>query len=429
MNKPSSRLVSILFSAGLLTSAFVISSCDDEKDSIRPEIEIPDNFSERTIEQNKEALEDNGIELVNSLTALQNTAGVQTSISFGNFLSNASLPDNSTGAIGNSELLDLMRSLSRFGQGKTSASTVLKGMRMNEEEQTLQEIFDENEGTFTYNGTTNTWDFTASPGSGRIEFKFPSTETGQTNNATFAIHSYASVNISNEAAEYEGDLPTSLKADLTVGTTKQIEYTFTAAYKSNGEPTSVITSLTIGTFKLSFEAKNTTSEVSVDYALTQNGNNLLSLGAGAAGNFTTEDNEEAEVGDVVTDAGAYFQIMDIRFAGEVKVKSLDLALQAASSIEAEVEAYNDFVTFVVFYAEEKTKIADAEFYGTVREDCYVIDWETGEEYCETYDVVDVRLVFADDSKADLATYTEVGFAELEAAFEEFFDGLEADING
>ncbi|GCC51090.1 hypothetical protein SanaruYs_13100 [Chryseotalea sanaruensis] len=434
MNKPASKIVSMLFSATVLAVAFLTTSCDDENSdtSIIPDIEIPENFSDRTDEQNKAALEENGLELVNSMTALQNTAGVQTSISFVNFLSDASLPENTRESIGKNKLIMLMRSLSKVGQGTETASTLLKNLRTQEDPETLGELFDQNEGTFTYNNSTEEWDFTEKPGTGKIEFKFPSTETGQSNNATFAIHSYTSVDVNNQEAEYEGELPTGLRADLTVGSTKQIDYVLTAAYKPNGEPTSVETSLTIGTFKLSFKVKNTTDEASVDYALTQNGNNMLAFGAGATGNFTTKGSEEAEAGDIVTTASAYFQIIDIKFAGEVDVKSLDEAMQAANNIDDEVEAWNDHTTFVVFYAEENAKIANIEFYGSEREEEYCYwDWENEIDICETEieEAIDVRLVFSDDSKSDLATYTEVGFADLEEALEDFFNNLEEDIEG
>jgi hypothetical protein len=272
------------------------------------------------------------------------------------------------------------------------------------------------------------WDFTE--GGDKIIFKFPSTETGTTNNAEFSIYGYSGQQVVNTAAEYEGDVPTALKADLTVGGTKQIEYSFTASYKTNGEPTSVVTSLTIGTFKFSFEAKNTTSEVSADYSLTKSGTNLLSFGAGASGNFNSDviSDTTSTVGDVATAGSAYFQIMNIKFAGEVNIKSLDAALEAASTIEAEATAFNANVTFVVFYADTKKKIADTEFYSTTREECYDYNGDGVEDGCDTEDAIDIRLIFADDSKADLETYTEIGFEDLETELETFIDELEADLD-
>lgn len=428
MNKPISKLISLLFGTGLVASTVLLSSCskDDENENIKPEVEIPTEFSELTVEQNKQKLEDNGIQLVNNLTELKNAPGIKTTISFNHFLSNASLPED--GRVASNKAVKTMSLLSKFGLGKAKASDVLSGFRAKEDEEpgTPQEFFDELKGTYSYDAANEEWDFEG--GGDKIVFKFPSTENGTTNNAEFAIYGLTTVQIKNNAAEYEGDLPTGLKADLTVSGTKQIEYSFTASYKSNGEPTNVKTSLTIGAFKFAFEAVNNTSEVSADYALTKNSTNLISFGAGADGNFNSDNIGDSEgPGDVVNKASAYFQIMNIKFAGEVNAKSLDAALESAATIEAEATAYNQHVTFVVFYADSKKKIADTEFYGFETEECY--DWGGGEQYCYTDEIIDVRLIFADGSKADLENYTEVGFEDLQNELEAFIEELDADIEG
>jgi hypothetical protein len=438
MNKPTNKLQILLLSTFFVAGAFLMSACDDNEDpaSIRPKVEIPTDFSNLTDEQNKENLEDNGIELVNAMTAMKNTAGVKSAISFTHFLGEAEIPQNSRNAIGANKVISMMHLISRFGLGTADGSEVLKSLRKKEDEpQTAQELFDNYAGTYAYNSTTDEWDYTK--GTDKIEFKFPSTETGTANNATFAIYGYTSVQVSNAEAEYEGDLPTTLKADLTVSGTKQIEYDFTAAYKPNGEPTAAATSLTIGVFKLSFDMVNTTAEVAVNYSLTQNGDNLLSLGAGASGNFTTEGTEEA--GDVVNSASAYFQIVDIRFAGKVDAAALSEAFGAINYdvdgySEDEAAAYNAHTEFVVFYAQDNTKIADLEFYSSERTDSYsycYYDFDLAQNVCETFEetseAVDVRLKFKDGSPVDLETYTNEGFATLDAELRELIESLENDL--
>jgi hypothetical protein len=429
MNRPTSKLIALVFGACAISSTVLLSSCskDDDPTSIRPEVKIPTEFSNLTDEQHKTNLEDNGLDLVAKLTALKNTAGVNTTISMDHFLSVASLPEGGRAAT-NNKAVKMMLLLSKFGIGNAKASEVLKGFRTKEDEapSTAQEVFDEYKGTYAFNSSTQMWDYTA--GGDKIVFQFPSTETGTTNNAELAIYGYASKQVVNDAAGYEGDVPTALKADLSVGGTKQIEYNFTASYKSNGEPTSVITSLTIGAFKLAFEAVNTTSEVGVEYSLTENNINILSFGVGASGNFNSDNLNESEApGDIVTSSSAYFQIMDIKFAGEVDAKSLSDALEGIETVEQEAAAYNAHTTFVVFYADDNKKIADLEFYSTTSEICYDFNGDGIEDDCELDEIVDVRLIFADDSKATLETYTEIGFDELETELEAFVDDLEDDL--
>jgi hypothetical protein len=437
MNKPSSKLIALFFGACAISSTVLLSSCskDDDPSSIRPEVEIPTEFSELTVEQNKANLEEDGLTLVTKMTALKNTAGIKTSISMNHFLSTP-LPEGGRLAT-NNKAVKMMLLLSRLGIGKAKASDVLKGFRTKEDEPgTPQEVFDEYKGTYAWNSSTEEWIYTA--GGDKIVFKFPSTEAGTTNNAELAVYGYTSKQVVNDAAEYEGDVPTALKADLSVGGTKQIEYNFTASYKNNGEPTAVATSLTIGTFKFAFNVKNNTSEVSADYSLTENGTNLFSFGAGATGNFNSDNITDSEsTGAIVTSSSAYFQIMTIKFAADVKAKDLADALDIANNITQEVAAYNSNVTLVVFYADNNKKIADTEFYSVTRTDSYESCWDfdgDGIEECETwesepYDAIDIRLVFADGSPVDLETYTNVGFEEFETEWSDFVDAVNEDIGG
>ncbi|HYC87309.1 MAG TPA: hypothetical protein VEB86_18885 [Chryseosolibacter sp.] len=438
MKRPKTKLIALFFGAIVMTSP-VLTSCDkDDSEDVRPKVEIPTEFSELTVEQNKENLEDNGIALVGKMTSLKDAPGINTTASLNHFLSIADVPEGGRAAT-NNKAVKMMILLSRFGIGNAKASDVLKGFRAREEEpQTPQEVFNEYKGTYTFNHTTQQWDYAA--GGDAIIFKFPSTENGTTNNAELSIYGYTTQAVVNDAAEYDGDVPTALKADLSVNGTKQIEYSWAASYKNNGEPTSIVTTLKIGTFLFAFEVKNTTSEIGINYSLTENGTNLLSFGAGASGNFNSDNIGDSEAAaDVVTSSSAYFQIMNIKFAGEVQVKTLEDALDAADTIEEEAAAYNAGTTFVVFYADSKEKIADLEFYGTTVTEEYDFCFDQNgdgiesedecEHYTDTYEKIDVRLVFADQSKTDLETYTDVGFEEFEAELDEFTASLEEDFGG
>ncbi len=437
MNKPT-KLVPYLFSLGLAVSTLFIASCskDDDATSIIPAVEIPTDFDSRTPAQHKTQLEDNGIAMVNNLTEMQNTPAVQTTASFNYFLAEADLPENGRG-LANNKAVKMLALLGQLGIGKANASDVLKGFRTNEEEEpgTPQEVFDDYKGTYTYNTTTDTWAYTAN--ADKILFKFPSTEAGTVNNAEFAIYGYTSQQVNNVDAEYEGDVPTGLKADLSVGGTKQMEYNFAASYKTNGEPTSVTTSLTLGAFKFAFNALNNTSEVAVDYSLTENSTNIISFGAGASGDFSSGSLADENGGaNAINDGTAYFQIMNVKFAGNVQIASLADALENATTVPQEAAAFNSNLTLVVFYADTKTKIADSEFYVTTRTEEYQSCWwnEDTQTYdCETMqgepeDVVDVRLVFNDGSKSDLETYTDIGFEDVEEAFDDFATAVEEDFN-
>jgi hypothetical protein len=92
------------------------------------------------------------------------------------------------------------------------------------------------------------------------------------------------------------------------------------------------------------------------------------------------------------------------------------------------DAWNGSTELVVYYADSKEKIADGEFYvNTVEDYCWDTDGDFIDDECYSSEIVDIRLVFADESKADLATYTDEGFDELSTTFEEFMTELDEDL--
>jgi hypothetical protein len=427
MFKPTRKIlhvVSVFFVAG---SVF-LASCKDDDESIRPSVEIPDQFSDNTPEENKAALEDNGIELVNNLESFKSTNGVKTLISLNSCLNSGSLPEG--GRVGTENPAGKMfRVVSSFGSGTATAKDVLSAMRIREDEPlSPQEEFDAAAGVYAFNRADSTWTKTAS--SDKIVFQFPSTDVGTENNAEVSIYDFTTVVVSNPEAGYEDDLPTGVKAELKVDGTAIVEYSFAASYKSNGEPTSVNTSLTIAPFKFSFIAKNTTSEVAVDYAFTMSDENLISFGMGASGEFTSENalGEGSGPASVVNDASAYFQLMNIKFAGKVDIKKWSELIDETGSMQNMADAWNGSTELVVYYADSKEKIADGEFYvNTVEDYCWDTDGDFIDDECYSSEIVDIRLVFADESKADLATYTDEGFDELSTTFEEFMTELDEDL--
>ena len=63
----------------------------------------------------------------------------------------------------------------------------------------------------------------------------------------------------------------------------------------------------------------------------------------------------------MTTATAYFQIMNIKFSGEVNRNAMADDLDAANTIE-KMAVLNTNYKLIVFYADSKKKIAESEFY-------------------------------------------------------------------
>ncbi|HEY9048351.1 MAG TPA: hypothetical protein VIN08_20730 [Ohtaekwangia sp.] len=427
------------FSA-LILSGILAVSCgkDDEETNNTNEPEFPTEYSDLTVEQNKANLEDNGISLVKSVTSLKNTSGIQTSIAFSKHLDGSTLPDNlSNGRVSNTQGVNLLTILASLGNDKTSVADALSNMRVEAGDFTsFQEEYESLLGIYTYSKANDTWTYTQT--GSKIVFRFPSTENGTTNNAEYSVYDYKGTQITSNIGgdSYTGDYPTALKADLTIDGTKKMEYSFSAAYDSNGEPTNVSTSITIDNYKFSYDVENTTTKASVDYGLTQDGKNLFAFGARATGNFNSGNIENSGGPEDVFETGsAYFQILNIKFSGEVNTPELVKALDAAKTKAEQAAAWNANYKLIVFYADSKKKIADSEFYVTTESITYP---DYGSDQCkfdqwgypydcpdvtETRENLEVRIVFADNTKSDLATYTETGFEDIQDELSAFIEDL------
>lgn len=434
----------------VLIFSVVFSSCknDDETD-VNP-VNIPKEFSELSDEENKKNLEDNAIALVNEMNALKSTSGIKASIAFAHFLELSSPLNNESefGRTTKTSSYALIKALSAYGQSNANAKKVFTAMRSTERDpETAQEVFDELAGTYTWDKTSEGWK--ESKGGNKVIFEFPSTENGTNNNAVFTIHSYAGTKTPSNPFddEYTGDLPTGLAAELKVDGSVVMEYGFKAAYNANGEPTSFETSLALVPFKFTVTLTNNTKEASVNYSLTNNTETLIDMGVGVKGDLTSGGIENADGEDFLHSGFAFFQVLNIKLAGDVNIKALiqdidkiyddegDDDFNDDAATDKVVDSYNKHINLTLFYVEENVKIADTEFYVTEKTEEYCwdyYDYEMGEWTWEcdqdTYKSENIRLVFSDGSKMDLDTYTEGSFTDLHDELEKLLDDIEADLN-
>lgn len=414
-------------------------SCSE--DEVAPledgKVNIPDAFTELTDEQNKAELEKNGQQLLTDIDGMNDLQIIDVYQSFNNF---AGISEPQTNG-------RLLKSLTGIEES-ASVGEIFTALRTTEEEFTsLQQLFDEYSGTFTWNPTLQDWDFVA--GTGKIELLFPGTSTGTTNDAKILIHSYKSITGPNPLGEeYTGDLPTQVLMDITYKGTNVLAYVFNAAYNDKGEPTDVSTSLTLAPYKFEVKVVNTTSLVSVKYNLSKSGKVLISMGAGAEGEFTEAAYDAGEGEGMVTTGNVYFRLLDVTLAGNVDVKKMEAGIEAiyteeydaegnynfefdydAAAVE-EAKLWNENVNLVAFYNSSKKKIAEADFYTYERVNTWT-DYVWNDQL-QDYEMVtrtdtntrmDVRLIFSDGSKSDLETYFNTGFEDITTDLETFFEGF------
>lgn len=394
------------------TSLFVFSCQDDEVNS---GTDFPEKFSKLSVEENKAQLENNGISLVNELEDLRDSKSVEATVNLVRlftFTDEEESPDAPSGG-------RLLNSVSNLQKDPKSAKEIFSALRLaSEEPESIQAYFNEHAGTYTWVAATEEWESTL--GGDDIIFEFPSTEAGTKNNAVLTMGSYQGTQISNPIDdEYTGDLPTNFLMDLTVDGAKVLEYSFKATYNNEGIPNSLDTYLAIEPYKYAVTFSNDSKKIDISYNLTKGEKALMAAGASSNGNFTQSNfDSSSDPSDLVTDAAAYFQLMNIKVSGSLNVKGLIPALEAIDYDNLsekeysakEAEAYNQNYKLMVYYDDSKEKIADTEFYT-----------HTTSEFGYEYTDVEIRMIFADGSKSDFETYFETGFSELQKEVESLME--------
>jgi len=338
-------------------------------------------------------------------------------------------------------------------------SRELKG----EDPESIQEFWDENVGTYTWNPSISDWD--EELGGDKIIFKFPSSESSSTDDATITIYNYAGVNMNNPIDEdYTGDLPVSLNADLKVGSEILVSFVCGASYDSDGVPGAIAADLTIENFKFEVDISNNTRVVSVSYKFLENENIVMSMGATGNGLFTdanydentvhhsetntyvcdyvwnpntqqydeyycewTDEWDETEFEEILHSANAHFRLFNIELRGDIDVKGLvdqiriideELDNEDIDSETADtkyVSKINEYLNLRMVNITNNNIMAKAEAY-VVHESDY--------GYESSY--IDFRLTFGDGSPIDMETYFDEGFDTFVNELNELLDDINSD---
>jgi hypothetical protein len=431
-----------VITASLLLMAFIVWSCKKEKDKA-------EKFSTQSVEANKAIVENSGIDLTEVMKRMETMGTNDVIINFVNLSS--SLDSKGFLFSRNSKIFSTLNAIVATTKGKKALNNVFDAMIYSRElksddPESIQEFWDENAGTYTWNPLLSDWD--EELGGNNIIFKFPSSESSSTDDATLTIYNYTGVNMSNPIdEEYTGDLPVSLNADLKVGSEVLVSFEFGASYNSDGVPNAIAADLTIENFKFEVDISNNTKVVSVNYKFLENENIVIDMGATGDGLFTnanyddntvhhsetysyvcdyvwnqdtqqydevycewTDEWDETEFEEILHSANAHFQLFNIELRGEIDIKGLvdqiriideDLDNAEIDSDTADslyVNKINEYLNLRMVNITNNEIMAKAEAY-VVHESDY--------DYENSY--IDFRLTFGDDSPIDMETYFNEGF--------------------
>jgi hypothetical protein len=222
----------------------------------------------------------------------------------------------------------------------------------------------------------------------------------------------------------------------TVGSNNVMTYNFKAAYNSAGDPTSMNSSMAMGAYSFAITMGNDTKNATAEYSLKKNNSVLVAFGASSKGDFAIKnlESDEEDPSKIVNEGSAYLQVKNIRIAGKTDLKALYAAgftgfsdyEASEETVKKDVELLNKHYKLMVYYTDSQEKIADTEFY-TYKDTRWEYDWyydeNTGEWVDTTHEkevlVADIRMVFADGSKSDFATYFNKGFEDFNKELEAF----------
>ncbi len=385
-------------------------------------------YSPNSPTQVKSDLENTGVNMITQMSDLNKTSGMQATVNLVLLVASSSSESIST----ESPALGTLKAMAAFSNNTTGVESVFKSLRQTSDEIGLVQIYDSIAGTYTYDFNTGGFDKTPS---NTFSILFPATLADKNSGQNTGVFEIAKPTVQTGTYIFGNttitELPTSIQYDIKVNGTTALNYAFTGAYNSDGMPTSISSTLTIGTFVFNTSWSYQTSDVSLSYSIKNSSTTIVDIGWEMTGNFDKTNiqnftnSQNPDPTTILTNANAHFQFYNIKIAGQVDFKDFYNGLIAIDKeTSADTVKQNEAITLikndialVVVYADKNQMIAKAEPYLKTYQ-------YTSYDYTYTSSEIDIRFVFADNSKSDLSTYFQSGFSDLTSDFNTFLTELQ-----
>jgi hypothetical protein len=417
-------------------------SCSSDK-------EKTESFTTRSVEENKATIESAGIDLIGVLNRMRST---QTVEAIGNMIQlTGSGKSKGIGDFTGTGLYSVFRSIHGCAARTLQVNDVFESIKgcADEDPESIQEFWDRNVGTYTWNSSASDWDI--SPGGDKFIIKFPSSGNSKMNNATFTIYNYEGVIVENPFdEEYTGDFPASLQADLKIGSQTLLRFVFGASYNADGIPNAIACDLDFEGFKFEIDVANDTRVISASYKFMEGKAVIMKLSAVVNGLFTadnlelntvhhseshsyvcdfvynpetkeyvevyceyTNEWEKIEFEEIAHSANAEFQLMNLAVRGDIDIKKLVDKIRIiedqydTEQIEEEEyfnsisEEINKYLNLRLVNINNNEILAKVEAY---------VEHESDWGYEDFY--VSFRLTFGEESPIDMETYFGEGFDDF-----------------
>lgn len=390
-------------------------ACDSELD-----LDKDLKFSKLPVEEQKQKIEENGIQLVNSMEGLLETEAM---LAMTNMIS-LSESDGYYNAPMQRLISDLRRG------NKNAISNFDKQMRVSYVESDVW-------GEYSYNFQTGEMDKTRTLVN-KLIMHFPADSVTTTNNAEITVNYEESSVMVPESEEY---YPSEITFTMKVNSNVVMSASFNGSYYSDGSPEQVTQTLNIDSYSWTAEVKNSKKKASESYEFKKGKTIILKSTAELNGKLTEEQLQNAFENDTPEDAiedfALYFQAMDIAIKGgttdfeelakEIRIVNGNPQLTEKQYANEMVRILNKHLICIAFFVEENRKFAEAELYiEEVSKERYYYNSYTGQYEIQTYTdyVPTPRFVLSDGSKVSAEEFVQTGFDNLISKIEEMVESYE-----
>ncbi|MBN8859167.1 MAG: hypothetical protein J0H29_12305 [Sphingobacteriales bacterium] len=434
------KIYQLVLVLGVCLFAFSCKKSKDETTDTTDLFELP--YNKASVENNKAFLEKEGRDFIKKIENVPDLQAVTVLEALGDL----NTPDINYEA---RQMLNISRKSKKVGAVLKAVAEINKPSKR---QKGLNELY----GIFTYNSSTKEWDKAAS--SDRLSFIFPSAKNGTVNDANLTL-TYKSSGIQATSANGEDtyELPSEISGDLKVGSATVLTLSSTHAYYSDGLPKTTDTKITMDEYSFSNVFKNENNIVDEVLSIKKADAQIFEFAVNSNNkNFNLQQLQDAEeVNDILSSANSLITIGNIKIAmwadidqyvanrqdieypdwydyfGNVEYdtpayfaaeKQYYQAQDTANVRDArnEAEVMQKYTKAVVVNTQTSEIISSLEYAVKYGEE-YCLPLSDGSEYCELDPYVDAILVFGDGSKIDFETFSDSGFEELKADYEDFTD--------
>lgn len=248
--------------------------------------------------------------------------------------------------------------------------------------------FNDNVGTYTFNRADSSWSHNTTV-TDKIILLFPSDTTSSVNDAKLTIFAYSEVRQIYNPGTLDADTtyqPTSIDAELTIGAVKYVDVIFTAAYNSEGIPTSMSYTLYLKPFTQTLSYTDNGSSVSLSTTLAKDGEatNIVS----STGTITFYDSNKDSV---LTIAGTT-TYRRLKFTGSINLA--EILEDDQNNGSTSIAVWNSSVDITIIDNSNSQTVGTLEFF-------------------DNAGTVDAQVKFTDNSTKLASDYFDPIFNEME----------------